>query len=64
MACSGVENGEYELNDNFDNLKQLWIMKTISMKKTRKAIAFAYGVNINECKETPIGQIMAYRKAA
>lgn len=38
--------------------------KTISMKKTRKAIAFAYGVKLNECKETPIGQIMAYRKAA
>ena len=38
--------------------------KTISMKKTRKAIAFAYGVKLNESNETPIGQIMAYRKAA
>ena len=38
--------------------------RTIRLNKVRKAIAFAYGVNINECKETPIGQIMAYRKAA
>ena len=39
-------------------------MKTININKTRKAIAYAYNVSIDESIETPIGQIMAYRKAA
>lgn len=38
--------------------------KTVSINKTRKAIAYAYNVSIDESNETPIGLIMAYRKAA
>ena len=38
--------------------------KTISMKKVRRAISVAYNVSINESVETPIGQLLAYRKAA
>lgn len=39
-------------------------MKAININKTRKAIALAYNVSVNESNETPIGQIMAYRMAA
>ena len=38
--------------------------KKISIKRVRRQIAAAYRVSINESSETPIGQIMAYRKAA
>ena len=38
--------------------------KTISINKTRKALAYAYNVSVNESNETPIGQLLAYRKAA
>lgn len=38
--------------------------ETININKTRKALAYAYNVSINESIETPIGQMLAYRKAA
>jgi len=38
--------------------------KTISISKTRKAIAYAYNVNVNNIPEEIEDQFINYRKAA